>query len=367
MTVTIVDVARPVTGGVDVHLEVNVAPGPVTGGVDTHLDLNVAAALDGIGGLLAVAEFPTTAAGHRELLGWLSGFGPVARVGVEGTGSYGAGLARFLRAAGVAVVEVDRPNRQARRRAGKSDPLDAVEAARAALSGRARGAAKSRDGNVEAIRVLVVAKRSARSAKIQTLNQIRHLSFTAPEQLRQRLAGVSRHQLAARAAALRPDSREGADPVIVATKTALRILGRRVLALDAEKARIDALLAGLVTQTAPQLLAVFGVGIDTAAALLVTAGDNPGRLRSEAAWAHLCGTAPIPASSGKVTRYRLNRGGDRQANRALWGIVITRLRNDPRTKAYMDRRLGEGRSKPEAIRILKRYVAREVYHHLPRT
>ena len=346
--------------------------------MDTHLDLNVAAALDPVGGLLAVAEFRTTSAGHRELLGWLSGFGPVARVGVEGTGSYGAGLARFLRAAGVQVVEVDRPNRQARRRSGKSDPLDAVEAARAALSGRACGAAKSRDGNVEAIRALVVAKRSARSAKIQALNQIRHLSFTAPDGLRHRLAGVSRQQLAARAGALRPATGEGADPVIAATKTsrkssgvpttmtALRILGRRVLALDEEKARIDALLAVLVTQTAPQLLMVFGVGIDTAAALLVTAGDNPGRLRSEAAWAHLCGTAPIPASSGKVTRYRLNRGGDRQANRALWGIVITRLRNDPRTRAYMARRLAESRSKPEVIRILKRYVAREVYHRLPR-
>jgi transposase len=366
MTVTIVDAARPVTGGVDTHLDPDVAPRLVTGGVDTHLDLNVAAALDAIGGLLGVAEFPTTSAGHRALLGWLSGFGPVARAGVEGTGSYGAGVARFLRAAGVEVVEVDRPNRQARRRAGKSDPLDAIEAARAALSGRARGAAKSRDGNVEAIRALVVAKRSARSAKIQTLNQIRHLSFTAPEELRQRLAGVSRHQLAARAAALRPTIREGADPVIAATKTALRILGRRVLALDEEKARIDSLLTGLVTQTAPQLLSLHGVGIDTAAALLVTAGDNPGRLRSEAAWAHLCGTAPIPASSGKVTRYRLNRGGDRQANRALWGIVITRLRNDPRTQAYMARRLGEGRSKTEVIRILKRYVAREVYHRLPR-
>src|SRR5215467_316754 len=350
MTVTIVDAARPVTGGADTHRDLNLAPGPVTGGVDTHLDVNVAAALDGIGGLLAVAEFPTTSAGHRELLGWLAGFGPVARVGVEGTGSYGAGVARFLRAAGIAVVEVDRPNRQARRRSGKSDPLDAIEAARAALSGRARGAAKSRDGNVEAIRALVVAKRSARSAKIQALNQLRHLSFTAPEQLRQRLAGVPRHHLAARAAALRPGQREGADPVIAATKTALRILGRRVLA-----------------RTAPQLLAVFGVGVDTAAALLVTAGDNPGRLRSEAAWAHLCGTAPIPASSGKVTRYRLNRGGDRQANCALWGIVITRLGNDPRTKAYMARRLAEGRSKPEVIRVLKRYVAREVYRHLPRT
>jgi transposase len=366
MTVTIVDAARPVPGGADTRSGLNVAPRLVTGGVDTHLDLNVAAALDRVGGLLGVAEFPTTPAGHRELLGWLSGFGQVARAGVEGTGSYGAGLARFLRAAGVAVVEVDRPNRQARRRSGKSDPLDAIEAARAALSGRACGVAKSRDGNVEAIRALVVAKRSARSAKIQTLNQIRHLSFTAPDQLRQRLAGVSRQHLAARAAALRPATAEGADPVITATKTALRILGRRVLALDEEKARIDAMLATLVTQTAPQLLTVFGVGIDTAAELLVTAGDNPGRLRSEAAWAHLCGTAPIPASSGKVTRYRLNRGGDRQANRALWGIVITRLGNDPRTKAYMARRLAEGRSKPEVIRILKRYVAREVYHRLPR-
>jgi transposase len=366
MTVTIVDAARPVTGSGDTHPGLHAASCLVTGGVDTHLDLNVAAALDGIGGLVGVAEFPATLAGHRDLLGWLAGFGPVARVGVEGTGSYGAGLARFLRRAGVEIVEVDRPNRQARRRSGKSDPLDAIEAARAALSGRARGAAKSRDGNVEAIRALVVARRSARSAKIQTLNQIRHLGYTAPEQLRQRLAGISRHQLAARAAALRPGSREGADPVITATKTALQILGRRVLALDAEKRHIDALLTGLVTQTAPDLLALHGVGIDTAAALLVTAGDNPGRLRSEAAWAHLCGTAPIPASSGKVTRYRLNRGGDRQANRALWGIVITRLRNDPRTQAYMARRLAEGQSKPEVIRVLKRYVAREVYHRLPR-
>jgi len=342
------------------------APRPVTGGVDTHLDLNVAAALDPVGGLLEVAEFPATSGGHRRLLDWLAGFGPVTRVGVEGTGSYGAGLARYLRTAGVEVVEAGRPNRQARRRAGKSDPLDAVEAARAALSGRASGAAKTRDGNVEAIRALVVAKRSARSTKIKTLNQIRHLSFTAPDQLRERLKGVSRQQLAARAAALRPSQREGADPVMAATKTALRILGRRVLALDEEKARIDALLSALVTQTAPDLLRLHGVGTGTAATLLVTAGDNPGRLRSEAAWAHLCGTAPIPASSGKVTRYRLNRGGDRQANCALWGIVITRLSSDPRTRAYMARRLAEGRSKPEVIRILKRYVAREVYRHLPR-
>ncbi len=338
---------------------------PVTGGVDTHLDLNVAAALDPLGALLGLAEFPATTKGHGELLGFLEAFGPVARVGIEGTSSYGAGIARFLRHSGVEVVEVDRPNRQARRRSGKSDPADALEAARAALSGRAQGAGKTKDGNVEAIRTLVVAKRSCRSTKIKTLNQIRHLSFTAPEELRVRLKDVSRQQLGATAAALRP--RVGSDPVVFATKSALSILGRRVVALDQEKEQLDRLLGELVEATAPSLLEVFGVGIDTAATLLTTVGDNPGRIVSEAAFAHLCGVAPIPASSGKVNRLRLNRGGDRQANCALWGIVITRMRNDPRTQAYVERRLKEGRSKSEIIRVLKRYVAREVYKHLPVT
>ena len=332
-------------------------------GVDTHLDLNVAAAVDHIGGLLGVAEFATTSSGHKELLAWLRGFGPVAKVGIEGTSSYGTGLARSLRRAGIDVAEVDRPNRQSRRRTGKSDPVDAIEAARAALSGRAQGAGKSRDGNVEAIRALVVAKRSGRSTKIQTLNQIRHLGFTAPEELRSRLKGISRQHLGAEAAALRP--RAGGDPVVFATKTALSLLGHRVLVLDAERERLNLLLGELVEKTAPQLLEIHGVGVDTAATLLVTAGDNPGRIRSEAAWAHLCGVAPIQASSGKVSRVRLDRGGDRQANSALWGVVITRLRSDPRTQAYMERRLKEGRSKPEIIRVLKRYVAREVYHRLP--
>ena len=336
----------------------------VTGGVDTHLDVHVAAALDPIGGLLGVEEFPATSIGHEELLAWLTTFGPVSRVGVEGTGSYGAGLARSLRSAGVDVVEVDRPNRQARRRQGKSDPLDAVEAARAAQSGRAGGAAKTRDGNVEAIRALMVAKRSARSVRVKTLNQIRHLGFTAPDDLRARLAGVSRARLASEAAALRP--RASSDVVTFATKTALRTLGRRAVALAEEKRALDALLAELVAQTAPGLLALPGVGVDTAALLLVAAGDNPDRLRSEAAWAHLCGVAPIEASSGKIVRRRLNRGGDRQANHALWRIVMTRMSSDDRTRAYVERRLAEGRSKPEIIRSLKRYVAREVYRHLPR-
>jgi transposase len=347
MAVTTVDTARPVTGG-----------------VDTHLEVNVAAALDGIGGLLGVEQFQTTPAGNRQLLGWLAEFGTVVRVGVEGTGSYGASLARYLRRAGVEVVEVDRPNRQERRRKGKTDIVDAIQAAHAAQGDRQLGQAKHRDGSVEAIRALMVAKRSARSTKVKALNQIRHLGFTAPEEIRRCLQGASRELIAKQAAALRPTAH--GDQVVFATKTALRSLGRRVLALDAEKRALDGLLGDLVQEVAPGLLELHGVGVDTAAALLVTAGDNPDRLRGEAAWAHLCGVSPIEASSGKVTRRRLNRGGDRQANSALWGVVITRLRSDPRTQAYMARRLEEGRSKPEIIRVLKRYVAREVYEQLPR-
>jgi transposase len=336
----------------------------IIGGVDTHLDVHVAAALDSNGGVLGVESFPTTPAGYQTLFDWLTGFGALNRVGVEGTGAYGAGLARFLHAAGIEVIEVDRPNRQARRRQGKSDPLDAVEAARAALSGRARAIAKTADGHVEAIRALVVAKRSARDMRIKMLNQIRHLSFTAPDELRERFRGVSRLLLAEHAAALRP--RRGADPVTYATKLALATLGRRVLALDEDTAVLDAELTELVTATAPGLLSLYGIGIDTAAILLVAAGDNATRIRSESAWAHLCGVAPVPASSGKVTRYRLNRGGNRQANHALWRIVITRMSNDPRTRAYVQRRLDEGLTKPEIIRVLKRYLAREIYRQLPR-
>jgi transposase len=217
---------------------------PVTGGVDTHLDVHVAAALDSIGGLLGVESFAASAIGYRDLLSWMSSFGPVARVGVEGTGAYGAGLSRYLQRNEVEVVEVDRANRQARRHVGKSDPADALEAARAALSGRARGLAKARDGNVEAIRVLLVTRRSARATRTRALVQIRHLSFTGPDELRERLKGVSSIMLAREAAALRP--RAGGDPVTYATKVALQALGRRVLALDEEAGRIDELLAELV-------------------------------------------------------------------------------------------------------------------------
>jgi transposase len=333
----------------------------VTGGVDTHADTHVAAALDRVGGLLGVQEFPATVAGYGRLLDWLGGFGTVCLVGIEGTGSYGAGLARHMAAAGVRVVEVDRSDRQDRRRAGKSDPLDAVSAARAAQSGRARGAPKGRDGAVEAIRALMVAKRSARAERTQTINQARALILTGPDDLRVRFAGHSAAELAAQIALLRP--RPG-DAAGYATRVALRELGRRAEFLDDQMDRLDELIVPLVAARAPGLLALYGVGTETAALLLVAAGDHPERLRSEAAWAHLCGVAPIPAFSGKRTRHRLNRGGDRNANHALWRIVITRMSAHPPTRSYVQRRSDEGLSKKEIIRCLKRYVAREVYPHL---
>ena len=337
---------------------------PVTGGVDTHLDAHVAAALDMNGGVLGIESFPTNTAGFAQLHRWLETFGPLAKVGIEGTGAYGAGLARHLRGCGVVVIEVDRPNRQLRRRSGKTDSIDAVEAARAVLSGRAAGVAKHADGNVEAMRALLVARRSGRSARIVCLNQIRHLGFTGPDELREQFRGVSRKTLAARAAALRP--RADSDPVMHATKLAMRTLGRRVLVAEDDIALIDRVLEDLVVDTAPGLRALYGVGTVTAAVLLVAAGDNPERIRNEAAWAHLCGVAPLQASSGKTVRHRLNRGGNRQANHALWRIVFTRMAADERTRAYVQRRLDEGKSKPEIMRILKRYVARETFRHLPR-
>jgi len=333
----------------------------ITGGVDTHADMHVAAALDPIGGLLGVEEFPATTAGYVRLLDWLGGFGTVALVGIEGTGSYGAGLARHVTAAGVRVVEVDRSDRQDRRRQGKSDPLDAVSAARAAQSGRARGAPKGRDGAVEAIRALMVAKRSARSERTQTINQARSLVVTGPGDLRARFARHAVAALVTELASLRP--RPG-DVVGYATRIALRELGRRAEFPDGQLGRLDELIVPLVTGRAPGLLALYGVGPDTAALLLIAAGDHPERLRSEAAWAHLCAVAPIPASSGKVTRRRLNPGGNREASHALWRIVITRMSSHPRTRVYVERRTAEGLSKKEIIRCLKRYVAREVYRHL---
>jgi transposase len=333
----------------------------ITGGAGTHAGTHVAAALEPIGGLLGVQEFPVTAGGYASLLGWLGGFGTVALAGIEGTGSYGAGLARHVAAAGIRVVEAGRSDRQDRRRQGKSDPLDAVSAARAAQSGRARGAPKGRDGAVEAVRALMVAKRSARAERTQTVNQARALVLTGPDDLRARFTGHTPAALVAALASLRP--RPGST-VGYATRVALRELGRRAEFPGGQTGRIDALIVPLLTARAPGLLAVYGIGPDTAALLLIAAGDHPERLRPEAAWAHLCAVAPIPASSGKVTRRRLNPGGNREASHALWRIVITRMGRHPATRAYVERRTAEGLPEKEIIRCLKRYVAREVYRHL---
>jgi transposase len=332
---------------------------PVTGGVDTHLEFHVAAVVDDLGRIVGTETFPATACGYRSLLAWMHRHGQLMRVGVEGTGAYGAGLARFLAAENVVVLEVNRPDRSARRVQGKSDPVDAEAAARAALGGVRVAVPKSHDGPVEAIRMLRVCRRSAVRARTQCANQIHNIVLTAPDHLRARWRDVSVTKLSAETARLRPGP-DLADPT-TATKHAMVSLARRWQQLDVEVRQLDVKLGVLVKSTAPKLYAVHGVGTDTAGALLVAAGDNPDRLRSEASFAALCGVSPVQASSGRVQRHRLNRGGNRQANNALWRIVLVRMATDPRTRAYVERRTKQGRSKKEIIRCLKRYVARELY------
>ncbi len=337
----------------------------VVGGVDTHADVHVAAALDENGAVLGIESFPTDAAGYRSLLSWLSGFGPVVRVGVEGTGSYGVGLARHLHREGIVVVEVDRPNRQKRRKLGKSDPIDAEAAARAALSGEANVTPKWRDGTVEQIRVLMIARRSARMQRNQTLNQLRQVVICGPDEVRARFKDRYKTGLVSEAAAMRP--RKGSDPIVFTTNTVIRGLARRIEDLNDEMRSIDGALTELIGQTAPSLLECYGVGVVTAATLLATAGDNPDRLHTERSWAHLCGVSPVPTGSGKTSgRVRLNYGGDRHANAALYQIVLTRMSSDDETRNYVRRRRAEGLSTREVMRCLKRYVARQTFKHLPR-
>jgi len=332
----------------------------VVGGVDTHQDTHTAAVIDLVGRVLGTQQFPATTAGYTALLTWMRGFGRLPRVGVEGTGAYGAGLARRLRDEQVELVEVDRPDRKTRRFQGKSDPIDAIQAAKAALAGERTGTPEQRDGRVEALRNLRVARRSAVDQRADTQRQIKALIVTAPDQLRAQLRGLAVKQLIATCASLQLDPADAAAPATAAT-IALRSLARRHQQLSAEITELDELLEPLVAAINPGLLAAHGVGPDVAGQLLVTAGENHDRLTSEAGFAMLCGVAPIPASSGRTNRHRLNRGGDRQANAALYRVVLVRLRWDPRTRAYAEQRTKEGLSKKEIIRCLKRYVARELY------
>ena len=336
----------------------------VTGGVDAHSDTHHAAALDERGRLLGDSAFATSAEGYQELLAWLESFGQVARVGVESTGSYAAGLTRFLAARGVAVVEVNQPHAHTRRRRGKSDPLDAEAAARKVLAGEATSVPKHTGGIVESIRQLRVAREGAVKANTAALNQLYELVITAPDELRQQLAArkTSRGK-ASLCLRLRPDRARLHEP-LQAAKLALRSVAERVRDLDRQIGLLDQHLAPLVATAAPRTMSLLGVSTQHAGQLLVTAGQNIERLPNDGAFARLCGASPIPASSGRTSRHRLSRGGDRKANRALHLIAVCRLRYCARTRAYANRRTAEGLSKPEIIRCLKRYIARELYHTL---
>jgi transposase len=327
-------------------------------GVDTHKDVHVAAVISGLGVLLGTRSFPTTAVGYRQLLDWAGGVGVIRRAGVECTGSYGAALARHLSANYIEVIEVNQPDKASRRRRGKTDTVDAEAAARAVLSGRASAAAKAGDGPVEMLRIFKLAKASAIKSRTQAINQLKAVLVAADPQLRESLSGLKNPALIRRCAQL--DTSSPRDAPTAAAYT-LALLARRILELTTEIDDLNQQITTILTRHAPTLLQRNGVGPDTAAALLIAAGDNPERLHSEASFAALCGVSPVEASSGKTQRRRLNRGGDRRANSALHTIVLSRLRWDRPTRAYLARRLTEGKTRREAIRCLKRYVARELY------
>jgi transposase len=329
----------------------------VIGGVDTHGLTHHAAVLDEQGRLLADAEFTADTVGYRRLTAWLRRHGNVVKVGVEGTGSYGAGLAAHLLEQGITVLEVDRPDRRTRRRRGKSD---AEAAARAVLCGTATALPRSRHGVIESIRALRIARSGAVKARTAAINSLKSLLVTAPATLRESLAGKSSTALVTACTLLTADG--DLTDATAGVETALSVVAHRITQLDTEIAVADTRLARLLTTAAPNTMALKGIGPEHAGQLLTTAGANPERLRGEAAFAHLCGVAPIPASSGKTNRHRLHRGGDRGANRALHLAIVVRIRYCPRTRAYITRRTAEGLTKPDIIRCLKRYLAREVYH-----
>ena len=342
-------------------------------GVDTHKHTHYAAAVDTHGRLLGHREFPATGPGYAALRAWLRGHGELTSIGVESTGSFGAALARELTRSGERVVEVNRPNRLARRMDGKSDRLDAEQIARAVLGETSTAVPKSKSGVVEVIRTLRVTRSSAVKARTQAFNLLFGVMIGAPSQLRDELVDLTKRTLVNRCLRLRPETDDlltlAAEPErmhLAATKLALRDLARRWKALDDEAKQLSVQIAALVNQTAPDLVLLHGVGTELAGQFLVTVGDNPDRIHSEAAFAKLCGVAPQPASSGRTAgRHRLSRSGDRAANSALYIITLVRMRRHEPTRAYVERRTAEGLSKREIIRCLKRFIAREIYANLP--
>ena len=332
----------------------------IVGGVDTHKDLHVAAVVDEQDRILGTRSFSTTRQGYRQMLAWMLSFGELQRIGIEfdrqlrrrAPALYAAGKGR--------VLEVTTPDKQDRRRRGKNDDLDAQNAAHAALAGQRTVTPRSRDGMIESLRILMACRKTAVSARRIALQMIHNTIVCAPDALRDQLRNLTRMQLVRTLASWRPDLTAYRD-LDSAYRIGLKSLARRYLELHDEIADLDVMIAAIVNELAPNLVARNSIGHIGAAQLLLTAGDNPERLRSEASFASLCGVSPVPASSGKTVRHRLNRGGDRAANSALHIIAIGRLRTDQRTKDYVARRIAEGHSKLDAIRALKRYLAREVF------
>lgn len=336
-------------------------PRRIVVGVDTHKYAHVAVAIDQVGARLGEITISVDQAGYEQLERWARQLGEKLRFGIEGTGSYGAGLASFLRRRGYRVLEVNRPDRRIRHLHGKNDPLDAESAARAVLAGTATAVPKSADGTVEMIRQVKIAKDTAVKARSQAMITLKTVVVTAPADLRDQLDSCGDAQLLEACRQLRYETMAGpAD----ATRYTLRALAERYHDLDREARLHDRVLQTLTQRGAPELTSRFGIGPDSAAELLLVVGDNPDRIHSEAALAKLCGACPIPASSGTTTRHRLNRGGHRQANAALHRIIISRMRFHQPTMNYVARRTAEGKTKREIMRCLKRILIREIYQIL---
>lgn len=336
------------------------ADGKIVVGVDTHKHVHVAVALDLFGGHRGELTISADTSGYAALAAWAEQFGQ-AVYGIEGTGSYGVGLASFLRRQGYRIVEVNRGDRRGRRANGKSDSLDAEAAARAVLSGQASAVPKTADGVCEMIRQVKIARDTAVKSRTQALTSLKCVIVNAPAELREQISALTDKALIDRCAGFRPGP---IDSTTASAKHVLRALARRWLDLASETADHDRVLERLTKTTAPSLLEGFGIGADTAAEMLIVFGDNPERIRSESAFAKLCGVAPIPASTGMSNRHRLSRGGHRQANAALYRVVIVRMRYHQPTIDYVARRTREGRSKRDIIRCLKRFLAREIYRRV---
>jgi len=333
-------------------------------GVDTHKSTHVAVAINEQGARLAAISVPANPKGYKELRNWSQSMGTVQAFGIEGTGSYGAGLSRYLMSLNHNVIEVTRPNRQLRYQHGKNDTLDAEGAARSVLSGQAIAAPKTQTGSVEMIRHLKVARDTAVKSRSVAMVTLKTLIINAPAALRDGL-----DQIRGKVALIRHVAKLRSGPITSTTasaKAVMRALARRWLMLNEEILDHDKELRTLTEQKAPSLFESHGIATLTIADMLILIGDNPTRIHSEAALAKMCGVCPIPASSGKTHRFRLNRGGNRQANAALYRVAIVRMRSHEPTLAYVQKRTKDGKSKSEIIRCLKRYIVREIFRHLCR-